>query len=171
MLIVLDYCQGPLFTFVLALLAYDAAAMVAILHEFERIVGTWSTAPEVVYGVLTVVAIALLAVGLMAAGCHAHAHAFPVAGGNSNKQLSVSAFCARLVAILFTFLLVVAFSCKLGRWACVAAVPSAAIVACIMAAVWIWGDEHAVANAVVCTCWGRILGRRRERQPAGVEMV
>jgi hypothetical protein len=56
---------------VLALLAYDAAVAVGILTEFERIVGTWSTAAEVVYGVLTVVAIALLAVGLMAAGWHA----------------------------------------------------------------------------------------------------
>jgi hypothetical protein len=137
---------------VLALLAYDAAVAVGILTEFERIVGTWSTAAEVVYGVLTVVAIALLAVGLMAAGWHAS----PMAGGNSNN-LSVSAFCAKLGAILFTSLLVVAFSCELGRWARVAAVPSAAVVACIMAAVWIWGDEHAVANAVVSTCWGRLL--------------
>jgi hypothetical protein len=165
MLTVLNYCQGPLFTFLLALLAFDVAAAVGILTEFERIVGTWSTAAEVVYGVLTVVAIALLAVGLMAAGWHARA-------GNSNK-LSVSAFCAKLGAILFTSLLVMAFSCRLGRWARVAAVPSAAVVACIMAAVWIWGDEHAVANGVVSTCWGRILGQRREREPAaaGDDMV
>uniref|UniRef100_A0A0Q3VKW0 Uncharacterized protein n=1 Tax=Setaria italica TaxID=4555 RepID=A0A0Q3VKW0_SETIT len=134
-----------IFTAVLALLTIVATAMGAILPDLKDTVGGWSAAPRAAYGVAAVAAVALMAVGVMAA----------VAGGYGNRaMLSVSALCARLGAmlsgiLLSSALLVVSVSCKLGPWGCAAGVPAAAVVAGAMAAVWKLGwHGRAVAQAV-----------------------
>lgn len=91
----------------------------------------------------------------------------------SHGDLSFSALCAKLGAMLSGALLVVAISCKLGPWGCVAAVPSASVVALVMAVVWICGDERA-ARGKVRGWWRRLRGPRHQVSPEeekGVVMV
>ncbi|CAN6195691.1 unnamed protein product [Urochloa humidicola] len=136
--------EAKLLAFVAALWAYESAVVLGILlHGFESICSGWSTAPKVVYILSTVLVGVLLAVAFTAAGCHISS-----AAGNI-QMLRVSAFCSKLGAVLSSDLLVVALSCKLGRGGRVAAVPSAAVMTLIMAAVWMYGgiDHHAPASS------------------------
>lgn len=145
--------QGPLcLTFVLALLAYVAAVMLRILPDSKDTIAGLSPIPKAVFIVLAVLTVALLAVGFMAAGCHVV---------SSHGDLSVSALCAKLGAMVSSALLVAAISWNMGPWGCVAAVPSAAVVMGVRAVVWICGDEHG-ARETVRGWWRHLVGTHHQ---------
>ncbi|XP_034582867.1 uncharacterized protein [Setaria viridis] len=147
--------ESPFTAVVIALLTYDTAVMIGILAESKDTIAGWNTATEVAYLAMVVVTCALTGVGFMAGtGC-------PAAAAATTKRLVgepsfVSPFCARLGAILASALLVVTISCKFEPWGCTAGVPSAAVVACVMAAVWVWAEPE--AREAVCRCWSRVRG-------------
>ncbi|CAN6203207.1 unnamed protein product [Urochloa humidicola] len=129
----------------LALLTYVAAVMIGVLAESRDTVAGWNTATKAAYWATAVLTVALLGAGLMAA---AVAERF--------KNPDASAFCAKLGTILASALLVVAISCKFKPWGCVAGVPAAAAVACVMAAVWVWAE----AREAIRGCWSWIWKTR-----------
>jgi hypothetical protein len=142
----------------LGFLAFGAAVMAGILNAgFERILGGWSTGPKVVYKVSTWLATVFL--GLAAVFMVAWYSASSMT--RNRKLLSISEFCAKLGVILSINLLVVIFPCRLGRGACVAAIPAVAVITFLIATVRIWG------RVIIC-----ILGRpRRQTQLAGDGMT
>ncbi|CAL4905435.1 unnamed protein product [Urochloa decumbens] len=128
-----DSNEAPAYAAVIGLLAYGSCVVIGLLTEFDHTVGGWSAAATVSYGLMLLLTASLLAFGVMAS----------VEG--SRTMLCVSDFCARLGAILCTALLIVVISCKMGRpWGCHAGVPFAAVVACAMGAIGIWGRARAM---------------------------
>nr|CAB3452146.1 unnamed protein product [Digitaria exilis] len=118
-------------------------------QQIKYTLGGWSTGPRVVYGILAMLNLTLFAVGIMALFSGSSSAA------RSRTMLSASAFCAKLGFIVSVTLLLVPYSCRLGRWGCVTGVPSAMAIACVMMAVWIYGDEGDVAQ-VVSNLWLRL---------------
>ncbi|KAL6880089.1 hypothetical protein ACP4OV_011654 [Aristida adscensionis] len=103
------------------------AMLVPVCVDLKGLVSSWETPWTVVYGVLIGVAIVSTILGFLAAWSRHHP-----------RSRKVSSFCAKLGFILAAALLIVFLGCELGHFGCAAGGASAAAVAAVSIAIWVW---------------------------------
>ncbi|CAN6171164.1 unnamed protein product [Urochloa humidicola] len=128
----------------IALVTYSFTAMGSsigiVVGTYKDTAAGLETWLKVVYLVMAGLTITLFGASIMAA----------------RFKKDVSARCGKMGVILVSALLVFTISCLFGRWGRIAAVPSAAVVVCIMAAVWMWAEPRERRAIRGCCCWSRI---------------
>ncbi|KAL6880086.1 hypothetical protein ACP4OV_011651 [Aristida adscensionis] len=115
----------------LAIMACTMALLVPVALNIKDLSSSWDTRWKVLYGLLMMVSFVSTITGFLTAWCPAVSWA-----------RKFSPFCARFGLIVAAALFVVFVACKLGRFGCVAGVPSAAVVLLFLILVWMWSEQQ-----------------------------